>query len=74
MRRYKNLSGSSGVTGYEAGPDYIIVQFVDGVKYLYSYFCPGKLFVERMKKLATGGKGLSTFISTSVREKYEQKL
>lgn len=74
MRRYKNLSGTSGVRAYETGADYVIVQFVDGEKYLYSYFCPGKLFVERMKKLAAAGKGLSTYISRNVKDKYEKKL
>jgi hypothetical protein len=74
MPRYKNRSGESGVIAYEAGKDHIIVQFIDGEKYLYSYKRPGKLFVERMKKLAAAGKGLSTFISVNVREKYEKKL
>lgn len=74
MARYKNLSGTSGVRAYEAEGDYIIVQFIDGEKYLYSYACPGKLFVERMKKLAAAGKGLSTYISQNVKDRYEKKL
>ena len=73
MRTYKNLSGDSGVLAYDLGPDFITVKFLDGVKYRYSYACPGKLFVERMKKLATAGKGLSTYISQTVRERYERK-
>lgn len=74
MPRYKNLSGSSGVRSYETGDDYIVVQFTGGDTYFYSYRRPGKLFVERMKKLAAAGKGLSTYISRRVRERYEKKL
>lgn len=74
MPRYKNLSGSSGVGSYETGDDHIIVRFVNGDAYYYSYKRPGKLLVERMKKLAAAGKGLSTYISQRVRERYEKKM
>lgn len=74
MPRYKNLSGSSGVRSYEIGDDYIVVRFVNADAYHYSYKRPGKLFVERMKKLAAAGKGLSTYISQRVRERYEKKM
>lgn len=74
MRTYKNLNGDSGVRAYELGPDFITVKFLDGTKYRYTYACPGNLFVERMKKLATAGKGLSTYISQTVRDRYESKL
>lgn len=74
MPRYQNISGTSGVRSYQTGDDYIIVQFLTGEKYRYSYKRPGKTVVERMKKLAAAGKGLSTFISMSVRENYAQKL
>jgi hypothetical protein len=74
MPRYKNVNGSSGVRAYQIGDDHIIVQFVDGERYLYSYRMPGKRFVERMKKLAATGKGLSTYISQNVKNRYEKKL
>jgi hypothetical protein len=74
MKRYKNLSGDSGVLAYETGEDYIKIKLRDGDVYLYNYYCPGKDKVERMKELAAEGRGLSTFISRYVRERYTEKL
>lgn len=74
MKPYKNLSGNSGVAAYEIGEDYIKVKFRDGDVYLYNYSVTGKFNVERMKKLAEEGKGLSTFISRYVRKNYAEKL
>lgn len=73
MERYKNLSGDSGVVAYELGPDFIKVEFGDGVIYLYTYQSAGSHNVEHMKRLATSGKGLSSFISTTVRKQYASK-
>jgi hypothetical protein len=73
MKQYKRLNGDSGVTHYEWGTDHITVQFVDGTRYRYSYAIPGRKHVEAMKKLARDGKGLSTYISVYVRDKYESK-
>lgn len=74
MKRYKNLSGDSGVLAYETGEDYIKVKFRDGDVYLYNYIVTGRDKVERMKDLAEEGRGLSTFISRYVRERYTEKL
>ena len=74
MERYKNLKGDSGVEFYEIGSDFIIVQFKNDGSYLYNYQIPGSSHVERMKKLATKGKGLSTYISTAVKKKYAEKI
>ncbi|MGD9651875.1 MAG: hypothetical protein AB7I96_02265 [Candidatus Dadabacteria bacterium] len=71
MKRYKNLSGNSGVTAYETGPDYIKVRYREGGVYLA---VTGRYNVERMKTLAEEGMGLSTFISRYVRERYAEKL
>ncbi|HYD90134.1 MAG TPA: hypothetical protein VEA37_01445 [Flavobacterium sp.] len=72
MIRYKNLEGHSGVTGYEAGPDRISVQFTDDRVYLYTYKSAGIHTIENMKRLARAGKGLSTYISQKVKDKYEK--
>ena len=72
MIRYKNLEGHSGVTAYEAGPDSIRVQFTDDRVYLYTYKSAGKRIIEKMKELAKTGKGLSTYISQKVKDKYEK--
>ena len=74
LQRYPNRSLDSGVTAYEIGDDYIKVEFADGPLYLYTHDTPGKRRVERMKKLALRGKGLSTFISREVREDYAARL
>lgn len=74
MTKYKNLSGKSGVNSYETGDDYIAIQFVGGGTYLYTYDKPGATSVEKMKTLALKGKGLSTYISRNVKDRYEAKL
>lgn len=74
MIQYKNIEGSSGVTAYEAGDDHIKVEFNNSAIYLYTYASAGKRSIEKMKKLAADGKGLSTYISQAVKEKYEKQL
>ncbi len=74
MKRYRNLEGHSGVTGYEINDDSITVQFNHDAVYLYTYASAGKRSIEQMKKLAAAGKGLSTYISQTVKEKFEKKL
>ena len=74
MKRYTNLSGESGVSAYETGPDFIIVQFSSGDAYLYNYLSAGKGAIELMKHYAIQGKGLSAFISRSVKSNYASKL
>lgn len=63
MRPYANLSGNSGVTAYESGPDFIRVEFRSGETYLYTYDSAGPDNVEHMKDLADKGHGLAAFIS-----------
>ena len=70
--KYRNIKGDSGVTAYEAGADSIKVVFNNTV-YLYTYNNPGKKHVEKMKELAKDGRGLSTYISRNVKDKYEKK-
>jgi len=73
MERYKNLNGDSGVVAYALGRDYIEVRFRDGPVYTYTYEQPGREDVERMKILAKAGRGLSTYISTVVKDRYAFK-
>jgi len=72
MIPYKNITGNSGVVGYDPGKDFIVIQFVNNVIYRYSYASAGMDNVEKMKLLARSGKGLSTFISRNVKDKYEK--
>lgn len=74
MPRYKNLEGNSGVSAYQIGSDSIAVAFGPDDIYLYTYASAGKKMIEKMKKLAIAGKGLSTYISQKVKDKFEKKL
>lgn len=71
MNHYLNTKGNSGVSRYSAGSDYIDVEFNGTSVYRYTYASAGKATVEKMKKLAVEGRGLSTYISRKVRENYE---
>lgn len=73
MNRYKNLGGHSGIAYYQIGSDSIKVKFLDGDSYLYTYASAGTENIEYMKQLAKSGRGLNTFISKNVRERYEEK-
>jgi hypothetical protein len=72
VKRYLNLSGDSGVTAYELGVDYIVIRFRSGGPYRYSYARAGQHHVERMKSLAVAGRGLSTYISQHVHDRYDR--
>lgn len=73
MEPYRNLSGQSGVIAYELGLDHIRVQFENGCVYTYDYHSTGRSHVEQMKRLATAGRGLSSFISQVVGKHYAYK-
>lgn len=73
MQRYGNLSERSGVLAYELGPDCIRVKFVDGWVYEYGEPEIGAETLADMVQLAREGRGLSTFISRHVRERYRRK-
>lgn len=74
MKPYKNISENSGVIAYEIRSRSIVIVFVGGDTYLYDYVKTGKREVERMKELAEQGQGLSTYISTHVKDRYTEKL
>jgi hypothetical protein len=74
MRPYRNLSGHSGVTAYEIGRDSITLCFVDGATYRYTVRSAGAAHIAAMKTLAAAGRGLSTFVSQHVRDRYERRL
>jgi len=73
MTPYKNLSGDSGVTAYAIGRDFIDVRFAGGDIYRYTSASAGAADLSQMKQLAVAGRGLSTFISQQVRERYESR-
>ena len=71
--RYRILNGDSGVTFYAIGADFIAVQFKDPNVYIYDHTRPGLAHVEKMKALATGGRGLGSYISQHVRKAFARK-
>ena len=73
MKKYKNLSGKSGVVAYEPGTAFIKVKFIDGSVYTYTYKSAGQEITEKMKQLAKAGKGLSTYISQTVKDKFDKQ-
>ncbi len=74
MQRYANRSGHSGVVAYELGVDSITVKFTGGDRYLYTEDSAGAVHIARMRELAESGRGLSTYISQHVRDRYTRKL
>jgi hypothetical protein len=62
MHRYKSPSGNSGVLRYDTGRDWIKVEFKDAT-YTYTYKSAGQSHINKMKKLAAAGEGLSTYIA-----------
>lgn len=73
MERYRDVDGDSNVAAYEAGDDFIRVQFNDGSIYLYTSASAGVLIIERMKNLARSGDGLNAYINRVVRKRYARK-
>ena len=74
MSPYANHSGKAGITAFELGGDYLDIRFVDGSVYRYTYQSTGVSNIEKMKKLALAGRGLTTFINKTVRTQYALKL
>lgn len=74
MERYRNLGGDSGVVQYELSPGAIVVQFSDGSMYEYTNQSAGSSSIATMHRLAVSGRGLNSFISTTVRKGYSRKL
>ncbi|RLK38734.1 hypothetical protein C7417_2256 [Cupriavidus plantarum] len=75
MKTYRNLSGTSNIKCYDITDDGIIVVFKSGSEphYLYNHLSAGKPIVDQMKKLAAQGRGLCTYISTTVKDRYAKK-
>ncbi|WP_158880716.1 hypothetical protein [Rhodanobacter sp. L36] len=74
MKCYANLSGNSGITGYQIGDASIRIRFVNGDIYEYDATSPGYEHVQNMQLLAQAGEGLATYISRFVHDDYARKL
>lgn len=73
VKPYGNKSGS-GVVAYRIERDAIVIRFQNDETYRYTYERPGRFEVEKMKRLAEAGKGLASYISRFVGERYAEKL
>jgi hypothetical protein len=75
METYKNLGGDSGVKAYEIASNYILVKFTDNWVYKYTSNSVGMSNFSEMKRLATQGEGLNSFINTNedVKKGYTDK-
>ena len=74
MQRYGNHSRESGVVAYDIDAGQIIVQFRNGERYLYTEDSAGAANIATMQELARAGRGLSTFISQHVHDRYARKI
>jgi len=74
VKPYGNESGGSGVVAYEVEDRAILIRFQNGDTYRYTYERTGQFEVEKMKRLAASGKGLSGYISRIVGDRYDEKL
>jgi hypothetical protein len=74
MQRYGNRSRESGVVAYDIDAGQIIVQFRNGDRYLYTEDSAGAANIARMQELARAGRGLSSFISQHVHDRYARKI
>jgi hypothetical protein len=74
MQRYGNQSRESGVVAYDIDAGQITVQFRNGERYLYTEDSAGAANIARMQELARAGRGLSSFISQHVHDRYARKI
>ena len=72
--KYKNLSGDSTVETFEIKKDQIKVKFKDHTIYRYTNQSAGPDNIAKMKTLALSGKGLGTFIKTTVKDRFQRRV
>jgi hypothetical protein len=73
MQPYLHAGAESGITDYEIGTDYVLVRFRGGRTYRCSHAHAGVHHVDRMKELASAGRGLTTYINQHVRDLYDRE-
>lgn len=74
MKSYEDSSHESGVSAYKTVDNFIPVEFKSGEIYIYDYSSTGRTAVEKMKRLAVSGEGLSTYISREVRKNFPTEI
>lgn len=74
FHRYKNLSGKSTVAKYEISKDSVTIRFTDHSVYRYNCSSADLENISKMKVLALAGKGLGTFIETTLKDRFSRKV
>jgi hypothetical protein len=74
MHLYKNLSGDSKVERYGITKDSVTIRYTDCSVYIYTNQSVDPASISKMKTLATAGKGLGTFIKSTVKDRYSRKV
>jgi hypothetical protein len=74
VNKYKNLGGKSDVTSYIIRKDAVTIRFSDHSVYIYNNQVTGQENVGKMKTLAVAGKGLGTFINSTVKDNFARKI
>lgn len=64
----------SEVRAYNTGPNFIIVQFKSGDRYLFNHVAPGPKHVRAMKRLAADNEGLARYIAERVKKNYASRI
>lgn len=62
IRTYRDRDGHSAIAGYEIGIDRIVIHFIAGDAYVYTYANAGRATVEELKRLARTGSGLHSYM------------
>lgn len=71
---YKNKSGDSKVARFQLLKGAVTVVFTDRSAYRYTNQSATPGNIQKMKELAVAGKGLGTFISTHLKDRFSRKV
>jgi len=74
MTLYKNVSGDSKVVRYHLAKDAVTIRFADRSVYIYTNQSTDPATIKKMKTLALAGKGLGTFITSTVKDRFSRKV
>lgn len=74
MTPYSNLSGRSGIVGYDYDTTSIRVYFRTGSIYLYTVGSADASTITRMIQLAQQGSGLNSYIQQYAKYAYAKRL
>lgn len=76
MKPYRNLSGDSGVVGYEIGRNYIRIRFSSNDDYTYEAGRVGRKHLAELQRRAAAGRGLATYINAhpEVRNGFSRRI